>query len=595
MKVCSIKLCDATNAFNLLNRRIALINIHAICPSIATALTNFYRGSSDLFIQGQTLKSREGIMQGDPLAMSMYALGILPLIQKLDGTKQVWFADDAAAGASVDRLKEWWDDLLKLGPAYGYHPNPEKTWLIVKEESLDDAAEAFRSSGVNIVSSGRKYLGAALGCTEFVKRFMRNKIQEWCDEIECLSMIARREPHAAYSALIHGVTNRWLYVMRTLPDISDMMKPLEQCIRCKLIPAIIGRHSVSDTEREILALPCRLGGLGLINPTRSAAVQYNGSEKITAPLVSLILNQGTCPPEIWEEMKSLKATVRSENKAHAENEAAAIELDAQQKKTVEMAKEKGASAWLTTLPLEKYGFALYRSEFRDAIALRYNWLPDRLPTQCACNAPFTVDHAFSCPKGAFPTFRHNDLRDITGGLLSEVCKEVSLEPVLQTLEGHPLHHLSANTEDCARSDIQAKGFWGIPHQRAFFDIKVFNPYARSNSKFSTPSCYVHHEKMKRRQYEQRINEVEMGSFTPVIFSATGGMGKAATIFYQRLAHMVSERRNESYSSTISWMRCTLNFSLIRSAVMCLRGSRCRFQSRLPDSVDATNYEARIHS
>jgi hypothetical protein len=167
--------------------------------------------------------------------------------------------------------------------------------------------------------------------------------------------------------------------------------------------------------------------------------------------------------------------------------------------------------------------------------------------------------------------------------------------VLQTLEGHPLHHLSANTEDCARSDIQAKGFWGIPHQRAFFDIKVFNPYARSNSKFSTPSCYVHHEKMKRRQYEQRINEVEMGSFTPVIFSATGGMGKAATIFYQRLAHMVSERRNESYSSTISWMRCTLNFSLIRSAVMCLRGSRCRFQSRLPDSVDATNYEARIHS
>ena len=91
-------LVDATNAFNLLNRRTALSNIHAICPSIATVLTNIYRGDGDFFIQGQLLKSRESVMQGDPLAMSMYALGILPLIQKLDITKQIWFADGMAFG-----------------------------------------------------------------------------------------------------------------------------------------------------------------------------------------------------------------------------------------------------------------------------------------------------------------------------------------------------------------------------------------------------------------------------------------------------------------------------------------------------------------
>ena len=91
-------LVDATNEFNLLNRRTALSNIHAICPSIATVLTNIYRGDGDLFIQGQLLKSRESVMQGDPLAMSMYALGILPLIQKLDITKQIWFADGMAFG-----------------------------------------------------------------------------------------------------------------------------------------------------------------------------------------------------------------------------------------------------------------------------------------------------------------------------------------------------------------------------------------------------------------------------------------------------------------------------------------------------------------
>ena len=80
-------LVNDTNAFNLLNRRTVLSNIHAICPPIATVLTNIYRGDGDLFIQGQVLKSREAVMQGDPFAMSMYALGILPLIQKLDITK----------------------------------------------------------------------------------------------------------------------------------------------------------------------------------------------------------------------------------------------------------------------------------------------------------------------------------------------------------------------------------------------------------------------------------------------------------------------------------------------------------------------------
>ena len=120
-------LVDTTNAFNLLSRRTALINIHATCPSIATALTNIYRDDGNLYIQKQVLKSKEGVMQGDPLTMAMYALGILPLIRKLNANKQVWFADDAAAGDSLANLHEWWSMLLKLGPSFGYHPNPAKT------------------------------------------------------------------------------------------------------------------------------------------------------------------------------------------------------------------------------------------------------------------------------------------------------------------------------------------------------------------------------------------------------------------------------------------------------------------------------------
>ena len=400
--------------------------------------------------------------------------------------------------------------------------------------------------------------------------------------------------HAAYSAFIHGLLNRWLYVMRTTPNISNLLSPLEESIRHKLIPAITGRNAITDAERKLLALPCRLGGLGLIDPTNVSTIQYRDSEKITEPLVAIILEQKQASPyETWTEMKRVRSSTKKEKRQKLEEEAAAIELSESLKRSLELASEKGASLWLTALPLERHGFALHKSAFRDAISLRYGWLPDHLPSKCACGATFTVDHAMCCPKGAFPTLRHNELRDITGSLLSEVCHDVSIEPELQPLDGHELRHTTANKEDNARADIQARGFWGIKHQRAFFDVKVFNPNAPSNRKFPLSSCYRHHERIKKRSYEQRITEVENGSFTPLIFSTSGGMGQAADIFYKRLASIMAEKRKQTYSSTICWIRCQLNFSLIQSAIVCLRGSRCRYPPRVPESIELTISESKI--
>ena len=110
--------------------------------------------------------------------MSMYALGILPLIHKLKATKQVWFADDAAAGDSLVNLHVWWSTLLKQGPFFGYHPNPAKISLILKEDNLDQATNTFGSSGVNITSSGQKHLGAALVSTVIVKKHVKKKVAE---------------------------------------------------------------------------------------------------------------------------------------------------------------------------------------------------------------------------------------------------------------------------------------------------------------------------------------------------------------------------------------------------------------------------------
>ena len=103
-----VLLADASNAFNCLNRHATLINIHTLCPPLARILTNTYRQQSSLFIGEEVIYSKEGTTQGDPLAMPMYALGILPLIQRLNvAARQVWFADDGTAGGKLNQIKLW--------------------------------------------------------------------------------------------------------------------------------------------------------------------------------------------------------------------------------------------------------------------------------------------------------------------------------------------------------------------------------------------------------------------------------------------------------------------------------------------------------
>jgi len=80
--------------------------------------------------------------------------------------------------------------------------------------------------------------------------------------------------------------------------------------------------------------------------------------------------------------------------------------------------------------------------------------------------------------------------------------------------------------------------------------------------------------------------VERGSFTPVVFSSLGGMGKAATVTYRHLASLLSDKWNFSYSVIMGWLRCSLGFSLLCSTLMCLRGSQSSSGSpSVPVAVD----------
>ena len=248
-------------------------------------------------------------------------------------------------------------------------------------------------------------------------------------------------------------------------------------------------------------------------------------------------------------------------------------LPAELQRILSYATETGASSWLTVLPMQEHGFALHKGAFRDAICLRYGWHLSGLPPICACSKDFTVEHAMNCPTGGFPTIRHNELRDFTASLLSEVCHGVSVEPHLQPLTGEIFSLASAIVEDDARLDVAANGFWGSHHQKVFIDVMVFNPNASSCRGSSLSSLYRRLEKEKRRKYEQRIRDVEMGCFTPLVFSTFGGMSTICNIFFKRLASLHADKKDVSYSVVISWLCCRVSFSLLHSVIDCLRGAR----------------------
>ena len=240
-------------------------------------------------------------------------------------------------------------------------------------------------------------------------------------------------------------------------------------------------------------------------------------------------------------------------------------------RAVELASEKGASNWLTVIPIDEMGFTLSKGEFRDALKLRYDREIADKPSICVCGDVFNIDHAMVCRRGGFIIQRHNELRDLEADILSMVCNDVEIEPVLQELTGESLSS-GANRAPDARLDIHARGFW--ERQRsAFFDVRVYHPNADSYRDLDLKQIYKQHENDKKRLYTQRVMNVEQGTFTPLVFTTTGGMGEECKRYHNRLAELVAAKKGEDYANTVSWIRSEVSFAILSAALLCVRGSR----------------------
>ena len=131
------------------------------------------------------------------------------------------------------------------------------------------------------------------------------------------------------------------------------------------------------------------------------------------------------------------------------------------------------------LPVAEHGFLLHKGEFRDALCLRYGWNLNNTPHSCNCGTSSSVDYAMIYHMGGIPTIRHNEIRDITATLLTNICHNIATEQLLQLLSNESFAHRSANRQPNACLNIRTRGFWNRG-QDAFFHVRVFHSNVSSS-------------------------------------------------------------------------------------------------------------------
>ena len=205
-------------------------------------------------------------------------------------------------------------------------------------------------------------------------------------------------------------------------------------IYCTLLPAVLGISPPNDTIRSLVALPPRWGGLGVFNPTVQCTHEYSATVDITGPLSQcIVLGQSFDYFQMRTEPLSRKFVIRLFGQSAYSDTSSSLcsHLNHSLQTALDLTTIRGASAWLSALLLSEYGFTLHKAAFHDAIALRYGWPLHQTPSHCGCDAALSVDHTLSCPKGGLPSLCHNEIRDLTAHLLTEVCHQVQVEPELQ--------------------------------------------------------------------------------------------------------------------------------------------------------------------
>ena len=176
--------------------------------------------------------------------MLNYALGTSILLDRLKltsaTTRQVSLADDITGAEKILDLRIWWDKIISKRKKFGYYVNDSNSWLIIKDPNyLDHAQNILKDTGIKFTCEGKRYFGAVIGSDDFKSEYVREKITNWTQEIIKLTEYSKTQPLVAYAIFCRVVLHKYTYFMRTIQDVDEHLKPLNNIISNTFPPTLL--------------------------------------------------------------------------------------------------------------------------------------------------------------------------------------------------------------------------------------------------------------------------------------------------------------------------------------------------------------------
>ena len=157
--------------------------------------------------------------------------------------------------------------------------------------------------------------------------------------------------------------------------MKENNNPIQESIDDLLLPTLFGQTEPLPSDlRQLVTLTPAQGGLGVPDLRFEAPQQFAASTSITAPHVDSITTQSMLMVAGENSTEELKRQHQALKTASVKSRMESIDstLPSDLLRSVNQSRDKGASSWLTAVPLVDHGLVLNEQEFRDSLGLKYN-------------------------------------------------------------------------------------------------------------------------------------------------------------------------------------------------------------------------------
>jgi hypothetical protein len=548
--------------------------------------------------QAFRILSEEGLSQGDPLAMILYGVALLPLVeglrQAVPEATTPWFADDSAAIGKMTVCAKCLEYLSQHGLTYEYYIEPEKTHVICTQEEEPKAKAAFLSRGlvVNFLR-GKWYLGGFIGSKMEREKWVRENVLKWADGVKILASIAKRHPQTAYAGFTMSLQQEWCYVAWTVPEIGALFEPVEREISGSFLPALLGVEYGDADLHVLLSQGVTHAGLAIRNPVDCAVHLYKASEQATVEVIDSLRN-GT-ELNLAKHRQKVRGASKFARDMRNMDDVAANDARVRDKgiRVKNQLERTGLSGiWLACVPKRLNG-----------------------TEQCdGCGHRMSVEHALSCKVGGLVHIHHDNVAQEFGHLCGLAYKpsRVSYEPLI--------NHRSRGTAEANAGNAQRGGPNPSANNQHATGVEEGEiPTAEDERADPTHSPYVVENENRgdvavdrfwrngwritdtecrttRNQEVQKVlNKCEMEKkdkhlrachemrrdFTPLVYSVDGCAGRETKQAERKLAGVLAAKWDREYSEMVAYVRTRMALAVIRANTLLIRGSRSRIRAQRP--------------